>query len=143
MNKVDTFSKGILSLLGGCITAVFGGWNQGIQILLIMMLIDMISGIVSALMSKSTKTKTGALNSYITWKGICKKIGTLMMIGVAHQLDLALNTNIIRDSSVIFFIFNEGTSILENMGTIGVPLPAVIKKALDVLKEKSDKETDK
>lgn len=141
MNKIENVYGLAAGVLGGFITTVFGGWTQGIQILLIMMLIDMISGITSAVLCKSTKTKTGALNSYITWKGICKKLATLLMVGMAYQLDLALNTTIIRDATVIFFVFNEGTSIIENMGNIGVPLPSVIKKALDLLKEKSDSET--
>lgn len=127
-----------ISVLGSSIAALFGGWNTGVQVLLILMLVDMITGIISAIMNKSDKTSTGALNSYVTWKGLVKKVVTILIVCLAYQLDLALNTSVIRDAAVIFFIFNEGTSILENAGHIGVPLPAIIQKALDVLKEKSD-----
>lgn len=129
---------GVVSIFGSTLASLFGGWDTGLKVLLILMVIDMITGITSALMNKSTKTESGALNSYVTWKGIIKKIVTLLIICLAYQLDLALGTSVIRDATVIFFVFNEGTSILENAGHIGIPLPSIIQKALDVLKEKSD-----
>ena len=128
----------IVTVTGSCITSLFGGWTTGVQVLLIMMLLDLITGIVSALMGKSDKSQSGALNSYITWKGLVKKIVTILIVCMAYQLDLALGTSVIRDATIIFFTFNEGTSILENCGHIGVPLPAIVQRALDVLKEKSD-----
>lgn len=138
MNKVDNFFGLITGVVGGMITSLFGGWSTGIKVLLIIMLIDMLTGITSAIMNKSTKTDSGALNSYVVWKGILKKLTTLLMICMAYQLDLIFGTTIIRDATVIFYIFDEGVSVLENCGRIGIPLPTVITKALDILKEKSE-----
>lgn len=127
----------IPSIIAGAIVAAFGGWSTGITVYLIFCLIDIITGTINAFLGKSNKTKSGSFNSFIGWKGLGKKLLTLCLIAMANQLDILLGTTVIRDAAVFFFIFNEGTSILENCGE-WIELPAIIKKALDVLKEKSD-----
>lgn len=64
---------------------------------------------------------------------------TLLIVLIAHRLDIALSTTIIRDSVVIAFIVNEVISITENAGLMGVPIPKTLVKAIDVLKEKEEK----
>ena len=99
--------------------------------------IDYISGvIVAGVFHKSTKTKTGGLNSLIGWKGLFKKGLTLAIVLVAHRLDLLIGTNYIRDAVIIAFCANELISIIENAGLIGIPIPTVITKAIEVLKER-------
>lgn len=133
----DTLAA-IVAVVGGGAAALFGGWDTGIAVLLTLMLIDLITGITAAIMNKSDKTDSGGLHSFITWKGLVRKITTLTLIVVAYNLDKLLGTSVIRDGCVIFFVFNEGTSILENCGRIGIPLPSVIKRALDILHDKSE-----
>lgn len=128
---------GIPAFLAGVITAIFGGWTTGLTVYLVFCLIDIITGIIGAFLGKSDKTKTGSFSSIVGWKGLAKKILTLSLIAMAHWLDVLLGTNVIRDAAVFFFIFNEGTSIIENVGLF-IPLPAIIQKALDVLREQSD-----
>ena len=103
--------------------------------LIIFMGIDYISGvIVAGVFHKSTKTETGGLNSLIGWKGRFKKGLTLAIVLVAHRLDLLIGTNYIRDAVIIALCANELISIIENAGLIGIPIPTVITKAIEVLK---------
>ena len=107
--------------------------------LLVAMGVDFVTGLVVAgVFKKSQKTPNGALESNIGWKGIAKKGVTLLIVLIAHRLDLAIGTTIIRDAVVIAFIVNEVISITENAGLMGVP-PPPIKKAIEVLKEKEEK----
>lgn len=129
----------ILGVIGSAIASFFGGWDAGLVTLLIFMAIDYISGLVVAGVFKvSPKTATGALESRAGWKGICRKGMTLLVVLVAHRLDLVIGTNYIRDAVVIAFIANETISLVENAGLMGLPVPQVIKNAIEVLKQKGD-----
>lgn len=86
----------------------------------------------------SEKTPNGALESRAGWKGLCRKGVTLLVVLVACRLDLLTGANFIRDAVVIAFIANEAISILENAGLMGVPIPVVITRAIDVLKNKAE-----
>ena len=77
------------------------------------------------------------------WKGLCKKGVTLLVVLVACRLDLVMGSNFIRDAVVIAFVANETISIIENAGLMGVPIPTVITKAIEVLKKKSESEDSK
>ena len=131
------FLIGVPAVVAGVITAIFGGWSTGLTVYLVFCLIDLVTGIIGSFLGKSDKSNTGSFNSHVCWKGLAKKILTLCLIAMAHWLDVLLGTTVIRDSTIFFMIFQEGTSILENIGLF-VPLPAIIQKALDVLKEQSD-----
>lgn len=129
----------ILGVIGSAIASFFGGWDAGLATLLIFMAIDYVSGfIVAAVFKVSPKTPTGALESRAGWKGICRKGMTLLVVLVAHRLDLIIGTNYIRDAVVIAFIANETISLVENAGLMGLPVPSVIKNAIEVLKQKGD-----
>lgn len=124
---------------GSAIAALFGGWDTGLVTLLIFMGIDYASGLVVAgVFHNSKKTKTGALESKAGWKGLCRKGMSLLFVLIAYRLDLAIGSNYIRDAVIIGFIVNETISIVENAGLMGVPLPKVINKAIDILTSKSE-----
>lgn len=130
-----------LGVTGSVVASIFGGWDTGLITLLIFMAVDYISGLVVAgVFKKSTKTKTGALESKAGWQGICKKGMTLLFILVAYRLDLIFGTSYIRDAVIIAFITNELISIVENAGLMGIPMPDVITKAIDILQKKSESE---
>ena len=90
---------------------------------------------------KSTKSQNGALESGAGWKGLCRKGVALLVVLVACRLDLMMGITFIRDTVIIGFIINEGISITENAACMGVPLPAIIKKALEILKKNNDNKT--
>jgi toxin secretion/phage lysis holin len=129
-----------LGMIGSLIAGAFGGWDGAFITLLIIMCIDYVSGLAVALVfRKSPKTKSGGGSSNVGWKGLCRKGMTLLIVLVAYRLDLVLNTSYIRDTVIIGFIANETISITENAGLMGVPLPKVIVKAIDILNNKEEK----
>ena len=130
-----------IGMLGSAIASIFGGWDTGLVSLLIFMALDYASGLVVAgVFHKSNKTDTGSLESKAGWKGLCRKCMTLVFVLVAYRLDLVIETNYIRDAVIIAFMANELISLVENAGLMGIPLPAVITKAIDILQKKSESE---
>ena len=128
-----------VGIVGGFICSLFGGWDTALATLLMFMAIDYASGlIVAGVFHKSNKSDTGALESRAGWKGLCRKCMSLLFVLIAHRLDLALNINYIRDAVILGFMTNELISIVENAGLMGVPLPSVITKAIDVLTKKAE-----
>lgn len=131
----------ITGAIGSFLATFFGGWDAGLVTLIIFMVIDYISGlIVAGVFKKSPKTDTGALESKAGWKGLCRKGMTLLFVLIAYRLDLVIGTNYIRDAVIIGFVANELISIVENAGLMGLPLPQIITKAIDVLTKKSEEE---
>ena len=125
-------------MLGSIITGAFGGWDGAFITLLIFMAVDYLSGLAVALIFKnSPKTKSGGGSSRVGWKGLCRKGMILLIVLVAYRLDLVLGTEYIRDTVIIGFIANETISITENAGLMGVPLPKVITKAIDILNDET------
>lgn len=125
------------------INTLLGGWTEDLLTLLIMMAIDFTFGLlIAAVWKKSGKSETGALNSLSAWKGLCRKGGTLLVVMVAYRLDVTLGTEYIKTGVIIAFIANEAISIIENLGIMGVPMPAVLKKAIEVLQEKTETEEE-
>ncbi|MEE0077884.1 holin family protein [Coprococcus sp. RTP21281st1_F1_RTP21281_210402] len=125
--------------IGGVIASLFGGWDAGLATLVMFMAIDYVSGLVVAgVFHNSKKTSSGALESKAGWKGLCRKGMSLLFVLIAYRLDLAIGSNYIRDAVIIGFIVNETISIVENAGLMGVPLPEVINKAIDILTSKSE-----
>lgn len=131
----------IFGVLGGLIAEAFGGWDGAMITLLIFMAVDYLSGLAVALIfQNSPKTESGGGSSKVGWKGLCRKGMTLLIVLVAYRLDLVLGVSYIRDTVMIGFITNETISITENAGLMGVPLPKVIQRAIDILNERSEEE---
>ena len=131
----------MLGIIGGTIATAFGGWDAALTTLVIFMAIDYVTGlIVAGVFHTSNKTDTGALESRVGWKGLCKKGMTLLIVLIACRLDLMMGTNFVRDAVVIGYIANESISIIENAGLMRLPIPKVIVKAIEVLRQQSEKE---
>lgn len=130
-----------IGAVGSMVAGLFGGWDTGLTTLLLFMALDYVTGlIVAGVFKNSPKTTTGALESSTGWKGLCRKGVMLVFVLVAYRLDLTIGTNYIKDCLVIAFIANETISLIENAGLMGVPLPAVITKAVDILQKKTEAE---
>ena len=133
------FFLSVVGLIGGVLSTLYGGWSNGMTTLVLFMTIDYITGLmVAGVFKKSTKTDTGALESRAGFKGLCRKGTVLLIVLVACRLDIMLRTTFVRDACVVAFCANEGLSIVENCGLMGVPVPAVIVRAVEVLKKKGD-----
>ncbi|MCI8670962.1 MAG: phage holin family protein [Bacilli bacterium] len=118
--------------LGG-ISYALGGLDSAIITLLIVMAIDYLTGVCKALYNKK-------VNSMVGIKGIIKKVGYLLIVALSVKLDqIAGQTGAIRTLVIYFFVANEGISILENWGNMGLPLPKKLMGTLEQLKKESDK----
>lgn len=142
LNTMKALFLGVTGAVGSFIVnTLLGGWTEDLKTLIIFMAIDFIMGIlVAAIWKKSGKSESGALNSISAWKGLCRKGCSLLVVIVAYRLDVMLGENYIKTAVVIAFIANEGISIIENYGIMGGPMPKVLKKAFEVLQQKSDME---
>ena len=133
-----------IGIAGSWIASLFGGFDAALITLLIFMIVDYATGlIVAGVFHKSEKTESGALESRAGWKGLCRKGVSLLVVLVACRLDMIMGSNFIRDATVIAFVANETISIIENAGLMGVPIPTVITKDIEVLKKKSESEENK
>lgn len=133
----------IIGFIGSFASYLFGGFDKLLIALVIFMIIDFLSGLILAIVFKnSSKTKNGRASSEAGIRGLAKKIFILFLVTVATQLDLVLGTSIVRDGVVIAFISMEGISILENATLAGLPVPRIIKNALEVLSKGEDKKDE-
>ena len=130
----------VIALLGSTVAELFGGWDTALKTLLIFMVLDWLTGgiILPAVFRKSPRSPNGALESRAGWKGICRKGMTLLYVLIAARLDMVLGVEYIRNAVCIGFIANEVLSIVENAGMMGVPMPSMIKKAVDILKDTAE-----
>lgn len=131
---------GGIGVVGSVIAEVFGGWDAAMITLVTLMIIDYIMGVlVAAVWHNSPKSETGTLESRAGWKGLCRKGVVLLIVLVATRLDIVLGTsNIVRNAAIIGYSANELISIVENAGLMGVPIPSIIQKAIDVLQKKAE-----
>ena len=128
-----------VACVGAAIASLFGGWTGAMTTLVILMLIDYVTGIIVAgVFHASPKSSGGALSSAVGFKGICRKFVILLIVVVACRVDLLMGTNIIRDATCIGFCVNELVSITENAGLMGIPLPRKLVEAIEVLRGDND-----
>lgn len=137
MRKENVLST-ICGVIGGGVSNIFGGWSEGVSTLLLLMALDWVTGLmIAGVFHTSRKTENGALSSSVGLKGICKKVVMLFLVIIAYRFDVVVGTSYIRDAVVIALIVNESISILENASLMGIPVPKVLTKMLEVLKEKA------
>ena len=131
----------IVGLIGSTLSYIFGGWTASMTTLCIFMVLDFITGlIVAAVFKASPKSSGGALTSNAAFEGLVKKGMILVFVLIGARLDLVLGMTVIRDGVCAAFILSELISITENAGLMGLPIPKVIKKAIELLENKNDEE---
>ena len=139
-NAVKNGVLAALAAVGSWIANSLGGWDASLQVLIALMVTDYITGVlVAAVWHKSSKSSSGTLNSVAGFKGILKKCAILLLVWIGVLLDQALGSAYARTAVVLFFVGNEGISLLENLGLMGVPFPAYLKRALEALRDQGDK----
>lgn len=123
-----------ITALGGWLGYFLGGMDGLMIALIVLMTLDYISGVMCAIIDKK-------LSSAVGFKGICKKVFILMLVGVAHIIDLHVvgTGSALRGAVICFYMSNEGLSLLENAAHIGLPIP---DKLRDILIQLHDKERD-
>ena len=139
-NAVKNGVLAALAAAGSWIANALGGWDASMQVLVALMVADYLTGVlVAAVWHKSSKSSSGTLNSVAGFKGILKKCAILLLVWIGVLLDDATGANYIRMAVILFFIGNEGISLLENLGLMGVPFPAFLRRALEALRDQGDK----
>lgn len=137
---MDKFTLyGAMGVIGSVLAQFLGGFDAAVITLLCFMAVDYITGlIVAGVFKKSGKSKSGALSSAAGWRGICKKAVVLLIVGATAQFESYSGTHFLRDAVVIAYLANEGISIIENCGLMGVPIPGKLKAAIAALQDKEE-----
>lgn len=119
--------------LGKAISFFLGEVDGLLYALVIFVILDYITGVCVAIQSRKLSSSIGA-------KGIAKKVTTFLMVSVAHVADQYLleSTDVLRSVTTLFYLSNEGISIFENVGKIGLPLPGQLKNLFGKFKDSKD-----
>jgi len=121
----------LTGIIGSIITFAFGSWVEPLTVLVVAMGIDYVSGVAA-----SIKEGKGLNSAFGAW-GLARKGLMLLVILLAHRVDILLDTsNVTMGAAIYFYIANELISVTENYGRMGLPLPEKIRKLIAVLKEK-------
>lgn len=128
-----------LAASGAFLANALGGWDALLKLLVALMAADYITGlVVAAVFKRSNKSESGALDSNASFKGLARKCAVLVLVYIAVLLDTATGTHYVRSAVALFFIGNEGLSLLENVGLMGVKYPAFLKNMLQALRDKGE-----
>lgn len=131
MDNVLTWLKWLAALVGATITAVLGGWDKMLQVLVFVVVLDYATGVTAAFMEKK-------LDSQVGFRGIAKKVLLFVPVAMGYSLDQILGQNILRSLAIWFYLANEGLSVLENLARAGVPVSPPLKAALEQLRQKGE-----
>jgi toxin secretion/phage lysis holin len=123
----------IFAAIGGWLGWLLGGWDGFLYALVAFVVIDYLTGLMAAAVEKK-------LSSEVGFRGIFKKILIFMLVGIGSILDRQIigDGSVLRTAVIFFYISNEGISIIENAGRIGLPIPQKLKDILEQLKTKED-----
>ena len=139
----------ILSAIGGAIASFFITMPPLVWILIAVMTIDYITGLICGAMGKSEKTESGYLASHAAFLGLMKKALILLVVLLAALLDQAVSQGAgiefaaVMGATCLWFIASEGLSVLENVAAMGVPVPGILLKLLDLMRSKGDPAEEK
>jgi len=137
INSVRVCFFGLMGVIGGVLSRVFGGWGHSLTTLVFFMGIDYVSGLILAgVFHLSKKTCSGRLESGAGWRGVSKKVMTLLIVLIAARMGALVGLDFVRDAVVAAYIVNEGLSIVENAGLMGLPVPEVLNNAIEALAKK-------
>ena len=128
------FGQLAITSVSGMFIFLFGAWDIAFQVLCVFMVLDYVTGVMSAFVNMKLSSKQGI-------KGIFKKLAILCTIIVAVMLDRVLDTDALRIATILCLVGNEGISLLENLTRLGAPIPGQIVDALSQLRGKCDNDT--
>lgn len=128
----------VFAAIGGWLGWFMGGCDGLLYALIAFVAADYITGVMCAIIDKK-------LSSEVGFKGIFKKVLIFMLVGVANILDVQVIGSgcVLRTAVIFFYISNEGVSLLENAGHLGLPIPAKLKDVLEQLHDRAEKEDEK
>ena len=127
----------VATLIGGWLGYFLGGLDGLLIALIVFMALDYITGLMCAVIDKK-------LSSAVGFKGICKKVLILMLVGVANVVDIHIvgTGSALRSAVICFYLSNESVSMLENAAHLGLPIPEKLKSVLAQLHGRTDEKKD-
>ena len=133
---IEQSIENVTGFIVGVVSALIGGWDFTLQVLLILIAIDILTGVFKGLYGCAFTSKQFR-------QGLVTKAGYIIIIMLCFQLDTLMgNTDpVIRTVVTIFYISIEGSSIIENLGAVGVPIPEVIRERLAKLHDIADEKS--
>ena len=125
----------IFAAIGGWLGYFLGGCDGLLFALVVFAVVDYITGVMCAISDKK-------LSSHVGFKGICRKVIIFMLVGIAHMIDVNViaTGSILRTAVIFFYLSNEGVSLLENAGHLGLPIPEKLKVVLEQLHDRAEKD---
>ena len=124
----------LFTAAGGWLGYFLGGCDGLLLALVLFAVADYITGVMCAVADKK-------LSSEVGFKGICRKVIIFMLVGIAHIIDVNViaTGSVLRTAVIFFYLSNEGVSLLENAGHLGLPIPEKLKIVLEQLHDRSEK----
>lgn len=129
--EVEAIVKSVSTGAGAMIGYFFGEWSVMINLLLMLVIVDWVTGWAAAWINGELKSRTG-------YRGIARKVAIFVMITIAHFIDKAVgDLHYFQDAVIFFYLANELLSVIENMGRMGVPMPKVLRHAVKIFESHS------
>ena len=127
----------VFAAIGGWLGYFLGGCDGLLYALIAFAVIDYITGVMCAVADKK-------LSSTVGFKGICRKVLIFLLVGIANILDAQVigSGSVLRTAVIFFYISNEGVSLIENAGHLGLPIPEKLKSVLEQLHDRAEKEDE-
>ena len=128
----------VFTIIGGWLGYFLGGYDGLLYALVVFMVADYVTGVMCAVADKK-------LSSAVGFKGICRKVLILMLVGIANLLDVQVigTGSVLRTAVIFFYLSNEGVSLLENAAHLGLPIPEKLKAVLAQLHDKANEAEEK
>lgn len=129
--------QAVFVAVGGWLGWFLGGCDGLLYTLIAFAVVDYVTGVMCAITDKRLTSKVG-------FKGICRKVLMFLLVGIANILDMQVigAGSVLRTAIIFFYISNEGVSLLENAGRLGLPIPQKMKDVLAQLHDRSEKGDD-
>ena len=135
-----------IAAAAGAVASFFCGLPPILWVLIAVMSLDYITGLICGAMGKSPKTEHGGLSSNAAFMGLMKKLLIVVVVALAYLLDHAVTLGAgvefaaVSGATCLWFIASEGVSVLENAAMMGVPIPKILRQALEVMKGKDNEQ---
>lgn len=133
----------IAAAAAGAVISFFTGIPVIMWVLIAMMTLDYVTGLMTGMMGVSSKTEGGKLSSRAAFDGLMRKIMIFLVVILSVLVDLAVQYgagvtfNAVTGATCLWFIASEGVSVLENAAELGIPIPGILRKALELLQDSS------
>ncbi len=132
MEKLFNVISIFFGIAGGAVASIFGKWDTVLAALIVIMALDYVTGVIKAVYTKTVSSEIG-------YKGILKKITVLVVVALANIMQVLTGGAVaIRETVLMFYIANEGISILENIASVSTKMPDSVKNILLQLRDKND-----